>query len=136
MGIAVLLFSIPPVSNIYSGIMRYFVYFVKPHLALGILISFALTILSIGTLYIITHKIFVSEKYNARLPSIVPGESFLISGIVVVLAYKIILILASVVGGGAVIFVSVFGTFAEWPGLILIGVGLYKAYKSLAPINP
>jgi hypothetical protein len=99
MGIAVFLSSIPPVSNICSGTMKYFVYFVKPNLAFGVLFGFAPFILCIGRLYLIAHKIFVNEKCCARLPSVVPGNGFLISGIAVVLAYKIILIIASIVGG-------------------------------------
>ena len=136
MGIAAFIFFVPPVSSMFSTILKSFVYFLKPKIITVQFIEILLTILIMAGLFLLSRYISKSQNYISRLPQKNPGEGFLIFGLVLLLIYKISLVLAYTTGSGLVMVVQMVGFFVIILSLALIGFGLYKTYKALTPANP
>ena len=134
MGITVLLSKFVPVSAFIFPILVLFESSIKRLNISNSVIMSILLIISIGVLYLAAHFFTKHQKFSDRLPSKKPGTTFIVAGLVLYFLYFGAIIIASnVEGGGASFAVRQLGVYVIYPSYILICVGLYKAYKGLAP---
>lgn len=136
MGIAIFLSNIIPVAAFIKAIIRFFLSFIKntniSHTAAGVMVL----VVTFSILYLAAHLFTKHMKYRDRLPTKIPGTYFILAGLLLYLFFKLALVLASMVDGGGTSFVvRQFSIFIILPSYFLIGLGIYKAYKSLAPVN-
>lgn len=134
MGLTVLLSKFVPVSAFIMPILVLFESNIKSMKISNSVIMSILLIISIGVLYLVAHIFTKHQNFANRLPSKKPGTTFIVAGLILYALYFIAIIVASnVEGGGASFAVRQLGVYVIYPSYILICVGLYKAYKSLAP---
>ena len=137
LGIAILLSWILPVTSVLMYFLRSTLSVLKDFNISNTVLGTVLMLISLGLLYLLAHFITKGQKFRERLPEKIPGKSLLMSGVVIYLLFKVALILASTIeGGGGVFTLRQLGVFVIYPAYILIGVGIYKASKSLAAKNP
>ena len=136
MGIAIFLSQIVPIGSVILSIMRMFPTFFKSMHISNTILGTVLILVSLVILYIAAHFITKHQKLRERLPTVIPGTNFIISGLALYFLFKGALIFASTVeGGGASYTVRQLGVFIIYPAYFLIGIGIYKAYKALSPVN-
>lgn len=136
MAIAIILSQVVPISSTIISILRLFPSFIKglhlSHTTFGII----MLLITLSILYSVTHLVTKHNKLRERLPNQIPGTNFIISGLILYVLFKAVLIFASTIeGGGAAYTVRQLGIFVIYPAYILMCIGIYKAYKALNPIN-
>lgn len=133
LGLAVLL--------VYLGNINSFLFSALYNLSVfeGAVSEFIVTLvmlLGLGLMYAPAYYFTRQQNIQARLPDVIPGKMLIIAGLSLYVMLRVAILLLWLIADGSSYIVYEIGHFIIYPAYILIAVGLYKAYKSLAPENP